>query len=378
MMESRSCFISAGERSGDLLAADLVSALKETNPELSFTGIAGQLMRKAGVKALWPLEALNVMGLVDVLKQAPDLRMLERRVMSHVDRHPPHLAILVDYPGFHFRLAEQFKLRGIPVVQYVAPKVWAWGSSRVAKLRRDFELVLGILPFEGDFFELNQVPWKYVGCPHIKRLDGISVSRRDFGLPEDRKLIACLPGSRMTEVTRILPILGMLRSCIASRRSDVDFVVPVSGNLPFEDICALLPRDQAKGMHFVREKSLDVMSLADAAIVASGTATLECALLETPMVVVYSMDEISYQLAKSKLKVSWASLVNLCLNREAVPEFIQDIDYETVTSLILDLLDDGPVRKAQKDSFVELRQRMGQEPGAALAAQYILPFLSNP
>ena len=375
----RTCFISAGERSGDLLAADLVRSLNASDCGLKFEGIAGSLMAEEGVRVLWPLEALSVMGLVDVLRQAPALRMLERRVLSHIDSSPPGLAILVDYPGLHFRLAEQFKLRGIPVVQYVAPKVWAWGGSRVHRLRRDFDLVLGILPFEGFFFRKHQVNWHYTGCPHVSRIDAVRVDRRELGLPGNAPVLACLPGSRMTEVSRILPVIPRIRDLIIPIYPDLEVVIPVAANLPYEEVCQLLPAGQRDNVRFIRGNSIALMKQADAAVVASGTATLECALAGTPMVVVYLMDEFSYRLAKFKVRLSWVSLVNLCLEKEVVPEFIQKLPYDEIAGLVALLLDQGSdLRQKQLASFRELRSRLGPSPGARKAASLILSYLLTP
>lgn len=373
----RSCFISAGEPSGDLLAADLVRAFHFRERGIQFEGLAGHLMQQAGVRVLWPLEKLSAMGLIDVLKQAPRLRILERNILARIDRNPPDLAILVDYPGFHFRLAEQLKLRKIPVIQYVAPKVWAWGASRVSRLKRDFELVLGILPFEKDFFIRHQVPWHYVGCPHLARIESVRRSRRELALPESGRLIACLPGSRMTEVRRILPVLARLRRRFHALADDITFAVPVAGNLPFQQVLQLLPQEEREGMCFVRGESLALMKLADLAIVASGTATLECALAGTPMLVVYLMDALSYRLARRKVRIQWVSLVNLCLGREAVPEYIQEIDEVRMVEHMQNLLAPGPVREKQLNSFRELRLLLGSQPGADEAAKLILRHMSD-
>ena len=182
MKRGRECFISVGEHSGDLLASDLVLSLKDRFSKISFFGMTGDALQSAGVESIGSIDELSVMGFVEVLKKLPDLLALEKRILAAVDRRQPEFAILVDFPGFHFRLAEQLKLRGVKVIQYVAPKVWAWGEGRVAKLRKDFDLVLGIFPFEAGYFAEKGVNFRYIGSPHKDRMNKVIVKREDLGL----------------------------------------------------------------------------------------------------------------------------------------------------------------------------------------------------
>ena len=353
------CFISVGEFSGDLLAAQLVKDLQSHIPHIRFSGIVGKELLKVGVNQLISMDVLNVMGLFDVLRKVAEIKMIEKRILTHIDRSQPQLAILVDYPGFHFRLAEQLKMRGIKVVQYIAPKLWAWGASRVFRLRKDFDLVMGIFPFESEFFRSRGVNFEFVGCPHIKRLSNVQSDHRGLNLNENQPIVSMLPGSRESEVKRILPIMLMIKKILAKDRPQIQFCVPIAGNLNYQAILASIPVDEREGVFFIRERSLEIMKTSDLALVASGTATLECALLETPMVVLYKMDSISYFLAKRKVTTKWVSLVNIIMNREVVPEYLQNFDIDHVANVLRELLDKNSKRHmAMKKDFKMLKDEL--------------------
>lgn len=372
----KSYLISAGEFSGDLLAADLVHALRSYLPEFSPTGVSGATMAKAGVCSIADTSELSVMGLVEVARRVTDIRMIEQRILTWVDRVNPEFAVLVDFPGFHFRLAEQLHLRRIPVYQYVAPKVWAWGKSRVSQLRDHFAGVLGVLPFEEEFFLQNGVNYTYVGSPHYDRMAKIQVTPAELGFQPGRKIIAFLPGSRMSELTGILPVMAEIRREIVRRDPSVDCVIPLAPGLNWAQIAAIFDEDvvvrqksfgfDAAGFTWLPGCSLEVMKLASAAVVASGTATLECALAGTPMSVVYVMNDLSYAIAKRVVDLKWVSLVNLLMNQEVVGEHIQLIDPIKVADEVLLLAEDSLPRRRMTALFDELTAKL--KPGAANAA----------
>ncbi len=374
----KSYLISAGEFSGDLLAADLVHSLRGTLPDLVPFGIVGETMARAGVRPLADISELSVMGVMEVARKIADIRMLEQRILTWVDRENPAFAILVDFPGFHFRLAEQLHLRGIPVYQYVAPKVWAWGQSRVSQLRENFAGVFGVLPFEEEFFLQHGVPYTYVGSPHYDRMSKLEVIPEVLGLPSGRKVIAFLPGSRLSELKGILPVMMAVRKEIERREPDTLCVIPLAPGLSWDDVEPIIgvtdadgspgkngagSRWQAKGFWWLSGMSLELMKVSSSAVVASGTATLECALAGTPMVVVYVMNELTYAVAKRAVKIKWVSLVNLLMNQEVVREYIQVIDPVAVAQDVLELSADSEARRVMKGHFDSLISRL--EPGAA-------------
>jgi len=385
-------FISAGEYSGDVLGAELVLALQQVFPKLSPVGVAGPNMRKVGVTPIAHVEDLNVMGVWEIAKNLGDIRLLEQRLIHAVEITKPNFAILIDFPGLHFRLAEAFKMRGVEVIQYVAPKLWAWGAGRLERLRRDFDLVLGVLPFEGEFFQKGGVNYRYVGTPQIDRADRVIVSKEALGLPLKRPLIALLPGSRKTEVTKILPYLRSIKNALDFKVRGAIYVVPVPPSLNLSDVIGAMSANETsepsrilgtgplavecEGIYFIEGMSLELMGAADVAVVASGTATLECALVGTPMVVVYAVNDLTYALASRALTVSYVSLVNLIAGKKVVNEHIQKIDPAGVAGEISELLHDGGRRTEMLEQFRALRDSL-QNDAASRAAAAIAAHAGN-
>lgn len=364
-------FISVGEQSGDVLGADLVCELRQCLPHFKPRGIVGQAMIDACVEPMARMESINTMGFSDVFLRLPELRMFESKLLSQIDRHPPAFAILIDFPGFHLRLAEQLRMRDIPVIQYVAPKVWAWGGSRVAKLKKDFSLILGVLPFEKSFFEQQQVPYAYCGSPHRDRTDLVSVTREDLSLEKDRRLFAFLPGSRLEELRLIMPRLLQIWRSISRQDAEALAIMPLAINLSIHDLQSILnlsgwtyPLEttsygwKSNSWRFYRGQSLDVMKVADAAVVASGTATLECALLGTPMSVVYQMSPLSYAIAKRVVTLPYVSLVNLVAQRKVVEEYIQEFSEADIATELIELSLPGSKRSAMVANFKQIHQQL--------------------
>lgn len=334
-------------------------------------------MRAAGAIDLGSIDEFSVMGVVEIAKRLPALRMLETRLLHWIDRAEPSFAILIDNPGFHIRFAEQLRMRGIRVIQYVAPKLWAWGEGRIEAVRQNFDLVLGILPFEQDFFQSRGVNYAYVGSPLKDRIDKVILKRAALGIPDNRPLISCLPGSRPAEVRLNMRTIANVKDHIARLLPGAIFVVPVSPNQSIEEVAAIIcgPNQTLQhhapgegliavdsysvgGIHFVQGMSLEIMAVSDAAIVASGTATLECALLGTPMVVIYSVNELTYQIARRVVKLPYVSLVNLMAGRRLVREFIQEFSAEDVALELLSLLQESPKRKQLLDQFQDIRDSL--------------------
>ena len=381
---SKNYLISAGEFSGDLLAADLVQALRSAAPDFLPFGIVGETMLSVGVTPLASISELSVMGILEVAKRIADIRMLEQRVLAWVDRANPQFAILVDFPGFHFRLADQLKLRGIPVYQYVAPKVWAWGKKRVHQLRENFVAVLGILPFEEEFFLQHGVRYAYVGSPHYDRIRTLKATPEDIGFKTGQKIIGFLPGSRLSELKAILPVMIEIRKHITAKEPDTICLIPLASGLQWDDVAPIVGQEgvvvdptkgwKAAGFHWITGQSLEVMKVAQSAVVASGTATLECALVGTPMAVVYVMNEISFALAKRAVDLKWVSLVNLLMNQEVVKEYLQHIDALVVADDVLELSADSAARRQMLGHFEQLIGRL--EPGATKrAAEFICAYI---
>ncbi len=387
--EFQKLLICAGEHSGDLIAAELVLAFKHTNPDLQIAGVVGDAMRKAGVKEFLGIESLSVMGFSEVLKRIGEFRILEARLLEQIDRFQPQVAVLVDFPGFHMRLAEQLKLRGIRVIQYVAPKLWAWGEKRIGALKNNFDMVLGILPFEESYFQSRGVNYKYVGSPHVDRVNRISIRKEDLGFSSSAKLCSLLPGSRSSELEYILPLLIDIKKRLNDKIADLKFVMPLAPNMPPEALRAvcedigigslltLSPADKnacigsLADIQIYQGMSLELMGISDAAVIASGTATLESALIGLPTIVVYRMSAGSFDFAQNVVKCKYVSLVNLILGKEAVPEFLQHVDAGEVANLMQDLLAGGAAFQKQEKCFSELRETLKGDASRRAAAEIV-------
>jgi lipid-A-disaccharide synthase len=323
--------VSAGEASGDLYAALLVTELQHRWPGTHFFGCTGPRLRAAGVETVVLSEKLAVVGLVEVLAHIPRIYHEYRRLLAAVDapgpaNHPanrPSLAILTDSPDFHLRLARQLALRGIPVVYLVAPQVWAWRQGRVRRMRRDLAMLLCIFPFEEAFFRRHRVPVTYIGHPLVERVRP-ALSKVEFftkhDLPMDRPLIVLLPGSRRGESVRHMPAL-VDAAAIIGRERPAHFVLPASPNTGVEFFRAMTA---GSSIQVIEGEAWDAIAHADLALAASGTVTVEAALLGTPMVTFYRVNPISWFLGKMLVRIPFYCMVNLIAGRKIVPELMQN------------------------------------------------------
>lgn len=374
MKSVKHCFVSVGEYSGELLAAQLIIELKLLRPRLKFSGITGEVLEGVGVESVAHINEFGMMGISEVLKKLGPLSVLEKRILHYIDRTGVDFAILVDFAGFNLRLAEALKTRGIHVVHYVAPKLWAWGEERANKLKESVDLVLALFPFEEEYFNKLGIPCKYVGSPHVDRTEKVFISREVLGFSDSDKIVALLPGSRKEEITRITPLYLQLTNKVRSQIPNVKFVLPLAptvtkGDLPTQIL-------NIPNLHIENGMSLEIMSVADVCIVASGTATLECALCGTPFMVVYKMSPLTYAFARKKLKIQWISLVNILMQEGVVKEFIQNFSFDDVAAEVKSLITDLDRRKIMQDKFSALKSTLkGSAPHTA--AQEISTFMDE-
>jgi lipid-A-disaccharide synthase len=359
--------ISAGELSGDRIAADFVLAWAKAFPDHRAYGVAGPYMIKAGVKALAPMDAFSLMGIGEILTQLPTLAKVEKKLYHEIEQLQPDFVVCIDSFGLHARLAQRLAALEIPCYQYVAPKLWAWGRWRVAGLRKYFKRCFGILDFEAEFFRKENVDYEYVGSPHWNRMPQGEKLRTYPSL--EHPTIALLPGSRRSEVNLIWPSLLEVKAALAKRLPKAKFVVPVAESL--KDLSLIQPEDGLEIVFSTQRSSLEVMAEADLAILASGTASLECAMVGTPMIVVYKMSLINSLLAKSFVKLPYVSLVNLIFNEQLVSEYLQNIDVDKIVEESLLLLTD-PSRQISK--FKELPTRLPPHPELKVMASILGDF----
>jgi lipid-A-disaccharide synthase len=368
----------AGEASGDQHAAALVSALKNRVPAIRFFGMGGPKLAAEGVEILFESSEISVMGIVEVLpKLRRILRVLAALEATARDRRPD-FAILVDVPDFNLRLAARLKKLGIRVVSYVAPTVWAWRQGRTRTIARDVELLICILPFEEAFLRDRGVNAHYVGHPLLDALPAVapeSEFRRRLGLLVDAPTVAILPGSRLSEISRMVPTLVEVCRRLHTKHPFAQFVIPVAPGLSRERLAEYF---EGSGISptWVEGRAPEVVGASTVAVVASGTATLEAGLMRRPLVAVYRLNSLSYWIGRALVKIPFFCLVNLLLDRQVVPEFLQsELTPEAVERAVLELWE-GEKREACLRGLDELRQVLGASGASDRAAELILSTMA--
>jgi len=371
--------ISAGEASGDLHAGRLAAALRERGAGEMF-GLGGEHMRAAGVELIAESREVSVLGITEILHRLPELRAVFRRLLDAVDARRPALAILVDFPGFHLRLARHLRRRGVRNLYFIAPQFWAWRPWRVRVVRRRFERALCIFPFEAEFFREYGVNAEYIGHPLAGRVKA-SGTRQEIlsrlSLDAARPVVALLPGSRPGEIAHNFPaLLEGCRLLAASR--PVQFVLAAAPGLPEEALApALAP---ALNIRITRGATYDVLAAADVAVVSSGTATVEAALCGAPTVVVYRVSPVTAAIARPLIRSPFFAMTNLIAGRRVVPELIQD-DFTgaAVEREVGRLLDSPAERAAMRRELATVEARLHGPRGDAIsrAADVVCEMLSR-
>lgn len=355
--------IVAGEASGDLLAAELIKAIKARHPDTSFEGIAGPQMEAAGCRALYSCEELSVMGLFEVLRHLPRLLRIRKDVRRHFLANPPDIFIGVDAPDFNLSLERSLKQRGITTAHYVSPSVWAWREKRVEKISRSIDLMLTLFPFEKAVYERHHVPVEFVGHPLAQvipaQVDQLAL-RHSLSLPTDKRLIALLPGSRVGEVSRLADDFIETAKWCLRHDHNLHFVVPFATARTREYFEQRLAEvDGLDAITLLDGHSRDAMGAADAVLLASGTATLEALLLGRPMVIAYRLSPMTYRIAKRMLKVPYYSLPNNLAGEYIVEEFTQDeVCAENLGPALQRLLDDDTHRSSLQERFSAIRHQL--------------------
>lgn len=368
--------IVAGEVSGDIIASGLVTEIIRRYPDAVIEGIAGPLMQAAGCRAIYPSEALAVMGFTEVLSQLAGILKIRRKLTAYFINNPPDVFIGVDAPDFNLTLEKNLKKNGIKTVHYVSPSVWAWREYRVKKISRAVDLMLTLFPFEESFYKKHKVLVKFVGHPlatEIPLYSDKQVARKALNLPLNNKIIALLPGSRMSELKQLAGLMiDCAKQCLQDS-SDFYFVTPMV-NAKTRAFFEQELKDKALNLPLtiIDGKSREVMAAADVILMASGTAALEGLLVNRPMVVTYRLSTLSYFIYKSLLKVKNISLPNLLAGKTLVAEFIQqDASVENLTTAILQLIHDEKKCGELASVFTEIHQQLCQDASVVSADEII-------
>jgi lipid-A-disaccharide synthase len=369
--------ISAGEASGDMYAARLAIALQK-RMDVALFGMGGPQMRAAGVDVITDYSAVSVVGITEILSHLPSLVKAMRRLVSEAERRKPPFAILTDFPGFHLRLARKLRPHGVLNIYYICPQFWAWRPWRVRIVRRRFAQALCIFPFEEAFFGGAGVPTKFIGHPLVGAVQA-TLSREEFchqhNLDSSRPVVTILPGSRHSELAQHMPVIREACQRIHAQRPS-QFVVAAAAHSNLNELQSgwSVPLN----VRVVESQTYNALAAADAAIVSSGTATVEAALLNVPMVVVYRVTPLTALLAKPLVRTSYFSMVNLIAERCVVPELIQkDFTAVKVANEILRLLDDPRAREGLRSGLAEVRTRLGPPGAVDRAAEVLVQLLSG-
>ncbi len=364
----------AGESSGDLLGAGLITAVKERIPDAVFEGVAGPEMLAAGCERWADADELAVMGVVEPLKHLPGLLQLRRSLVARWRASPPDVFVGIDAPDFNLGLEAALKAAGIRTMHYVSPSIWAWRAGRIRKIRKAADCVICILPFEPALYEEQGINAVFVGHPKADVLSpdiDVMAVRRDLDLPPDRRVIAMLPGSRSSEVTRLAPVFAESAAMIAAREKDVHFVTPVAAvKLRPVIEASLQEHGVSDNCTLIEGRSIEAMSAADIVLLASGTAALESALLGKPTVAAYRLAALTALIMRTfrLVKVTRFTLPNLLTGEALIPEFMQgDAQPAAIAAEVIDLLN-NPARCAViRERFAKLHSELAMNSNARAA-----------
>ena len=367
----------AGEASGDLLGAHLVTALKARVPDLAVSGIAGPRLVEAGVSAIYPSQKLAVNGYIEVLAHLPELMWIRSQIARRFLRERPRAFIGIDAPDFNIGLEEKLKRAGIPTLHFVSPSIWAWRGERIHRIKRAVSHMLVVFPFEAEIYRQAGVPVTYVGHPLadvIPLEPDPAAARRALGLSASAPLVALLPGSRMGEVKRLLaPMLGAARH-IAQARPATQFLLPAASAAVREFIGTHAPQDLA--LHLLDGQSHVALEACDVALLASGTAALEAALYKKPMVITYRVPRLTAALVRRKTYLPYAGLPNILAGRFVVPELLQEeATPEALARAVLAWFDDSARQQEAAEEFRHQHLQLRQG-AAGRIADAVLPYLA--
>ena len=406
-------FIITGDISGDLHGALLAKSLLEKEPLLQILGVGGERMKAAGIKILFDLTPFSLVGFVEVGRYIFLFRRVLIQLIAKIKEERPDAVIFIDYPGFNLRVAEKIKDLSIPLIYYIGPQVWAWGKGRIKRIVALFSKMITILPFEKEIYEKEGLPTSFVGHPlldivkpgncrgriHPTRNNGLDESSPYRGNP----LVTILPGSRSCEVKRLLPVMVQLTQLIRKIRPEIQFVILAANSLMKKEIEKILKKkkkslklhphlissplegeDRGEGeknsytIKVTQERKYDLIKSSDLVLTASGTATVEIAILERPMIILYKVSPLAYFFLKRMVKLPYIGMVNIIAKKEIVPEFIQRrATASRILPTALSLLNQRKKREEISSQLKEVKRALGNPGATARAAEIILDTLTT-
>jgi lipid-A-disaccharide synthase len=369
--KGKTVMIVAGEASGDMHGASLVREMLKIDPALNFYGIGGSKLQQAGVKLFANASAMAVVGLTEVISKLGSILKIMAMLKRYLDKYRPDVVILIDYPDFNLNIvARAAKKRNIKIFYYISPQVWAWRKGRINQIKKLVDKMAVILPFEVDTYAKKGFLVNYVGHPLLDMVKANyprEESRKMFGLAQNKTTIGLLPGSRLSEVRKLMPEMLRAAEILAQRIPDIQFVLPLADTLEEKIVAEIISRFSVK-VNIIAGHTYDVISCADLAMVASGTATLETALLGVPMIIVYKISPFSYFIGKLVVSVKNIGLVNIIAGKTIVPELIQeDANGKRIATEALAILTNEERKQETIKELAAIRSKLGN-PGAATRA----------
>ncbi len=380
MAEKKHILIVCGEPSGDLNAAALVKEIRTLSLDCRIQAVGGALLRQAGAEVFFDIKGLAVMGFFDVLKKLPQFLSLKKRILEKIIREKPDCVVLVDFSGFNLRLARSIN-NAVPVLYYISPQVWASREGRVKTINAYVRKLIVLFKFEEEFYARFGIKAICVGHPLLDIVEP-SMNRKDFlktySLPESGNTIALLPGSRPQEIRFVLPAMLGAAALIQKKIKDARFIIAKSPNVPL-DIYYRAVRKFPAETKIIENRTYDCLYAADFALVCSGTATLEAAILQTPFAVVYRMNPLNYFLYRPQVKLACIGMVNIVAGKCIVPEFVQfEATPAAIARQAIALLQDPAALEKMRQDLARIKPSLGEKGASKRAARIIIDFLNQP
>ena len=373
-MQNKKVFIVVGEASGEAHAARVIKELRQLDPDISVSGIGGDKLRNVGVEVVVDFSELAVMGLVEVLKRYREIKTIFNQVVDLLKSQKPDLLILVDYPGFNLKLAKEAKKLGIKVLYYISPKVWAWRKGRVKTIHKVVDHMAVLFPFEVPIYQQANVPVSCVGHPLVDAVKSqltVAEAKVQFGLDENKQVLGLFPGSRRSEVQALLPLMIQAAERIVRQRPNIEVVLPLAPGLDsalFDDLIA----KAGVRIRVISGDFYELTQTCDAIVAASGTVTLEIALLAVPHFIIYKVSPLTYRILKRLVKIPYVGLCNIVTSKNIITELLQDdVTVDHIELELLDRLDRQDSKLIAEDIRQQVLTALGPSGGAKNAALLI-------
>ena len=370
----------AGEASGDAHGAEVVEAMKALNPNVRFSGMGSQELKRVGVDVFFDSASIAVVGIIEVLKHWGEIKQAMELVKNKLETTRPDLLVLIDYPEFNLKMARHAKSLGIRVLFYISPQVWAWRPKRIHKIGRAIDHMAVLFRFETEYYERAHIPVTFVGHPlvdKVKTSPQLDQLKSRLNIDDQQKVIGLFPGSRRSEISRLLPLMLETAADMQRQDNNLIFVLPVAATLDYESIRSSCEQSGID-IRLTRDNIYDVISECDAIVSCSGTVTLEIALLGIPLCIVYRMSWLSYQIMSRLITIPHIGLANIVANQHIVREFLQDdASSQNISNELFRLLNDSTYREQVKTGLQEVRKNLGKGEGSKHMAELILQQLGQ-